>query len=442
MIRQDTERERFPSCLYEGAPERGTMESRNGLDNAELRRRRRQRLRRRRQQQLFRRTLLLIVLAFAAIFGLVSLAGSRRGDASREDQVQIITKTDTPAYARKEGEAAEVAEAEKEPAVQAAPDQEAEPEEPETSGQEQEKAAEEEKKEKKKEETKTEKAAQPERSADAEFFAEGYSPKSYKKTRPVNDEDIYSQYIVLIDAETNKIEAARNATTVMSPASMAKVLTVLVCCEQIEDLDKTVTMTMSANDYAYVTGSSAAGLEVGERVSARDMLYCTILPSGADAAVSLAEYVSGSHEAFAQEMNRKVKELGRDKTAHFTNAVGIYDEGLHCTVIDMAMIMKAALENKVCRDVLAAHTYTTSPTEEHPDGIFMSNLFLRRIEDYDDDFGVVQCAKTGYVDEAGSCAVSYTITNSGKHYICVTGNSNGSWNCIYDHCRIYERYAK
>ena len=422
------------------------MESRNGLDNAELRRRRRQKLRRRRQQQILRRTLLLIVLVFAVLFGLVRLAGSRRGDASREEQVQIISKTDAPAYAREE--AAPQAEAEKEAAALAAESVKAARESVEEVKAEEEEAAEKEESKEEKKKKKKKKAAEeetayiPERSADAEFFAEGYDPTSYKKTRPINDEDIYSQYIVLIDAETNKIEAARNATTVMNPASMAKVLTILVCTEQIEDLDKKVTMTMSANDYAFETGSSAADLVVGERVSARDMLYCTILPSGADAAVSLAEYVSGSHEAFADLMNAKVKELGRDKTAHFTNAVGIYDEGLHCTVIDMAMIMKAALENKVCREVLAAHTYATEATNEHPDGIFMSNVFLRRIEDYDDDFGVVQCAKTGYVDEAGSCAVSYTITNSGKRYICVTGNSTGSWNCIYDHCHIYERYAR
>ena len=408
------------------------MESRNGLDNAELRKQRRQRLKRRRQQQIFRRTLLLIVLVTAALFGLVSLAGSRRGDASREDQVQIISKTDKPAYASQQEAPQAESQKEKEPAQEKAEAEKAE----EEKGREQQ-----EKKKKKKDEAE-EAVYIPERSADAEFFAEGYDAKSYKKTRPIEDEDIYSQYIVLVDAETNRIEAARNAATVMNPASMAKVLTILVCSEQIEDLDKKVTMTMSANDYAFVTESSAAGLEVGERVSARDMLYCTILPSGADAAVSLAEYVAGSHEAFADLMNAKVKELGRDKTAHFTNAVGIYDEDLHCTVVDMAMIMKAALEVKVCREALTAHTYTTGATEEHPDGIFMSNVFLRRIEDYDDDFGVVESAKTGYVDEAGNCAVSYAITNSGKRYICVTGNSTGSWNCIYDHCRIYERYAK
>lgn len=420
------------------------MESRNGLDNAELRKQRRQRLKRRRQQQIFRRTLLLIVLATAALFGLASLAGSRMGDASREDQVQIISKTDKPAYAREDKTPPAESEKENETAEEKAAEEKAAEEKAAEEEKEADKAQEEQekKKKKKKKEEAEEAAYMPERSADAEFFAEGYDAKSYKKTRPIGDEDIYSQYIVLVNAETNKIEAARNATTVMNPASMAKVLTLLVCAEQIEDLDKKVTMTQSANDYAYVTGSSAADLVVGERVSARDMLYCTILPSGADAAVSLAEYVAGSHEAFADLMNAKVKELGRDKTAHFTNAVGIYDEGLHCTVIDMAMIMKAALEVKVCREVLTAHTYTTGSTGEHPDGIFMSNVFLRRIEDYDDDFGVVECAKTGYVDEAGNCAVSYAITNSGKRYICVTGNSTGSWNCIYDHCRIYERYAK
>ncbi len=419
------------------------MESRNGLDNAELRRKRRQRLKRRRQQQIFRRTLLLIVLVTAALFGLVSLAGSRRGDASREDQVQIISKTDKPAYASQQEAPQAESQKEKEPAQEKAEAEKAEEEKEEEEKEEKAQEQQEKKKKKKKKKEEAEEAAYiPERSADAEFFAEGYDAKSYKKTRPIEDEDIYSQYIVLVNAETNRIEAARNAATVMNPASMTKVLTILVCSEQIEDLDKKVTMTMSANDYAFVTESSAAGLEVGERVSARDMLYCTILPSGADAAVSLAEYVAGSHEAFADLMNAKVKELGRDKTAHFTNAVGIYDEDLHCTVVDMAMIMKAALEVKVCREALTAHTYTTGATKEHPDGIFMSNVFLRRIEDYDDDFGVVESAKTGYVDEAGSCAVSYAITNSGKRYICVTGNSTGSWNCIYDHCRIYERYAK
>ncbi len=421
------------------------MESRNGLDSNELRKKRRQRLRRKRQQQILRRTILLVALVFAALFGLVTLVGNQKGDASREDQVEIAS-ADPPSYTKEETEE-ETEAAETAQTSQPVKEEEAEKAEAEKEDAEKEKAQEktedEEKEDEEEAEAKETSAKDlPERSDDAAFFAEGYSPKSYKKTKPIEDEDIISSYIVLIDAETNRIEAARNATTVMNPASMTKVLTLLVCSEQIENMKKKVKMTQSANDYAFVTESNAAGLEVGEKLSALDMLYCTILPSGADAAVSLAEYVSGSQEAFVDLMNQKVRDLGRDETAHFSNCVGIYDEDLHCTVIDMAMIMKAALEDKLCRKVLSAHTYTTGPSKVHPDGIFMSNLFLRRIEDYDDDFGVVQSAKTGYVEKAGSCAVSYCITNSGKRYILVTGNSTGSWNCIYDHVNIYARYTK
>ena len=419
------------------------MESRNGLDSNELRKKRRQRLRRRRQQQILRRTILLIALVFACVFGLISLVGNQKGDASKDEQVEIASHTDPPSYTREEDPeedgAEEATSQEKEPSEA---DLKEDKETEEKTGPEEQVKEEKEKEAEEEEEEEEEDEDLPERSDDAAFFAKGYSPKSYNKTRPIDDEDIISSYIVLIDAETNRIEAARNATTVMNPASMTKVLTLLVCSEQIENMKKKVKMTQSANDYAYVTGSNSSGLEVGEKLSALDMLYCTILPSGADAAVSLAEYVSGSQEAFVDLMNQKVRELGRDDTAHFSNCVGIYDEELHCTVIDMAMIMKAALEDKLCRKVLSAHTYTTGSSKVHPDGIFMSNLFLRRIEDYDDDFGVVQSAKTGYVEMAGSCAVSYCITHSGHRYILVTGNSTGSWNCIYDHVNVYARYTK
>lgn len=115
----------------------------------------------------------------------------------------------------------------------------------------------------------------------------------------------------------------------------------------------------------------------------RDLFYGTILPSGADAAVGLAMYVSGSQEAFVELMNEKLSELGLAGSAHMTNCVGIYDEEHYCTVYDMAMILEAALDNPLCREVLSAHTYNTSATAQHPEGLLLSNWFLRRIEDKD-----------------------------------------------------------
>ena len=139
-------------------------------------------------------------------------------------------------------------------------------------------------------------------------------------------------------------------------------------------------------------------------------------------------------------MNEKLDELGLSDSAHFTNCVGLYDKNHYCTVYDMAVIMKAAMKNDMCREFLSAHSYTTAPTTEHPKGITISNWFLRRIEDKDTD-GEVIGGKTGYVVQSKSCAVSYGTFAGGTPYICVTAGSTSSWQCIYDQVEIYNRYV-
>ena len=185
----------------------------------------------------------------------------------------------------------------------------------------------------------------------------------------------------------------------------------------------------------------AFGFLDGEKVTVRDLFYGTVLPSGGDAAVGLATYIAGSHEAFVDMMNEKLDELGLSDTAHFTNCVGLYDKEHYCTVYDMAIILKAALENDLCREVITSRTYQTTTTEQHPEGLLLSNGFLRRIEDKECG-GQVLGAKTGFVNESGSCAASYGISASGTPYICVTANAHSSWRCIYDHVEMYSAYAK
>lgn len=256
----------------------------------------------------------------------------------------------------------------------------------------------------------------------------------------VPPEEVNSTNVIFIDLESGDILAERGSNEIISPASMTKVLTLLVAAEHITDLDDTFTMTIEITDYSYSNDCSSVGFSVGEVITVRDMLYGTILPSGGDAAVALAIYVAGSHEAFVELMNDKLEQLGLSDTAHFTNCVGLYDADHYCTVYDMAMIMEAALDNELCREVLSAHTYTTSATTEHPKGITISNWFLRRIEDKDTG-GEVICAKTGYVDQSGSCAVSYGVDASGREYVCATTGAHSSWRCIYDHVALYSAYA-
>jgi D-alanyl-D-alanine carboxypeptidase (penicillin-binding protein 5/6) len=270
-------------------------------------------------------------------------------------------------------------------------------------------------------------------------FCKGYEVTTSSSVSNIVSEDVISENAILIDVDKGEVIAKKAADTTISPASMTKILTILVAAEHVTDLDDTFTITRDITDYSFSNDCSIVGFDVDEVVTVRDLMYGTILPSGADAGVALATYVAGSHEAFVDMMNEKLAELGLADTAHFTNCVGIYDENHYCTLTDMAMILKAAVENDLAREVLSAHTYTTTATEQHPEGITISNWFLRRIEDKETN-GEVLCAKTGFVNQSGCCAASYSVSNSGGHYICVSANAWSSWRCIYDQVAIYEQY--
>lgn len=278
--------------------------------------------------------------------------------------------------------------------------------------------------------------------SEAEAEAIVYRFEKTEDTAVIDSADVISTQAVLVNESTDTIAAARGARERIIPASMTKVLTILVAAEHIpeEALDDTFTMTREITDYAYVNDCSSVGFLDGEMVPIRDLFYGTAMQSGGDAALGLAFYVSGSQEDFVALMNRKLEELGIADSTHFTNCVGLYDEAHYSTVYDMAVMMKAAMQNELCRDFLSAHIYTTKPTVEHPEGIEISNWFLRRIEDKDTG-GEVLCAKTGYIVQSKNCAVSFGTFAGGTPYICVTAGSTSSWRCIYDHVEIYNRYV-
>lgn len=254
-------------------------------------------------------------------------------------------------------------------------------------------------------------------------------------------EDITSSYALFVDTENDTILASRDAFSRMVPASMTKVLTALVAAEHVENWDDTFTITIDITDYSFKNRCSNAGFDRDETVTIRDLMYGTILPSGADASLGLAIYVAGSQEAFVDLMNQKLEELGLSKTSHFTNCIGIYEADHYTTAYDMAVMMEAAIQNEMCREVFSTRTYTTSATEQHPEGIELSNWFVRRIEDKETN-GIPVYGKTGFVDESGSCAVSFGTNENGRTYICVTANSGSKWWCINDHAKLYQELTK
>ncbi len=273
-------------------------------------------------------------------------------------------------------------------------------------------------------------------------FADGYEAVTDAQTQTITSEEVISSNAILIDVDRNVIVAQKDAFTPVPPASMTKILTVLTAAEHIteEELDSYYTMTPEITNTVYVHDDSVVGYSNDEMIPIRELFFGTILPSGADAALALADEVSGSEDVFVGLMNDKLAELGLSDQAHFTNCIGNYDENHYSSMYAMAMILKAAVENDLAREALSLHHMTTSQTAQHPDGIDISNWFLRRIEDKDCN-GTVLCAKTGFVNEAGCCAASYLVGDDGGHYICVTANAWSSWRAIYDHVAIYQQYV-
>ena len=250
-----------------------------------------------------------------------------------------------------------------------------------------------------------------------------------------------SESAVLINLDTGEIVAERNADRQVYPASMTKVLSMLCAEEQITDRTGTFTITRDITDLTFSESLSSVCWDVGEKVTLPDLEYGTILHSGADAAIGLARYSVGSEDALVTLMNERVLAMGLSDKTHFTNVTGQFDENQTVTVTDMAMIMKAAVENERMLEVMRTGEYRTTSTPEHPDGVYIFNKFLDRTQNTEMS-GEVVCVKTGYTIESLNCAASYYVSASGAHYVCVTAFGNGSRRVVTDHVNLYETYAK
>lgn len=271
--------------------------------------------------------------------------------------------------------------------------------------------------------------------------APDYIPESDDSSAVMSDAKLDAEYALLMDMETGKVVASRKGDSKIFPASMTKIMTMIVCCEQISDVNAKVSVSGDAIAAAYVEGASCAGFVAGEQVTVLDLLYGVALPSGADATGTLARYVSGSEAAFVELMNTKAGELGL-KNTHFVNASGLHHKDHYTTPREMAAIMAYAMDMEICRTILSATTYTSSPTTQHPDGVIMYSTGFSRMSAT--KFGTAQivATKTGYTDEARFCFASYAETDSGGRYVLITANGNDRYAPVYDCKYVYETFAK
>lgn len=166
-------------------------------------------------------------------------------------------------------------------------------------------------------------------------------------------EDLYSANAILVRAKTGEVLLDKGSTEQIYPASMTKIMTAIVILEKIPDLQVSVRLSEEMFDELYRQEASMAGFLPGETVTARDLLYGVLLPSGAECCTGLADYVAGSEEAFAELMNQKAAELGMTGT-HFVNASGLHDPDHYTTAADIEKLLEYALQNDTFREIASS----------------------------------------------------------------------------------------
>lgn len=255
----------------------------------------------------------------------------------------------------------------------------------------------------------------------------------------VDSEKVLNPYIAILDVDSNKIVAGRECNERIYPASMTKVMTLIVAVENLKNLEQTYTMTSDITYPLYLENATVAGFLPDEIINAKDMLYGLILPSGADAAIGLAQMISGAEDEFVKLMNAKCEELGL-KNTHFVNTSGLHDDDHYTTPLEMAMIMKYAMANPTCAEVLSTYQYTTAVTEQHPEGILLTSTMFSRMYGTEVEGVTIVAGKTGYTQEARHCMVSYGIKGD-KKYVVVTAGAQNKWNSIFDDFELYRDFT-
>ncbi len=245
-------------------------------------------------------------------------------------------------------------------------------------------------------------------------------------SRPVVKEldvnGINSMYVVLMDAKSGRILGEYQGDEAMYPASLTKMMTAIVAIEELDSLDKEITLSDSAFAGLYEEGATQAGFQPGEAVRAIDLLYGVMLPSGAECCIGLAQEIAGSEEAFVKLMNRKASRLGMDKT-HFCDSTGLHNSDHYSSAHDMAVLLRYALHNSTFREIITSARHSTPGTNLHPDGITYYSTLFKNLPDSSVTGGHIMGGKTGYTGEAGHCLASFAEIE-GREYILVTAGAS------------------
>lgn len=225
--------------------------------------------------------------------------------------------------------------------------------------------------------------------------------------------DVTADSAFLFNLDKNEVVYTKNPDKVEILASLTKIMTVYTTIKNVENLDKKITIT--EKDLANLYGFTQAGLEEGDKVSYRDLLYAAMLISGADASQALALHVSGSMESFVELMNSEARKLGLRHT-NFVDSYGADDNNVS-TSREIILLLKEALQNDTFKKVFQSNYYTLS------NGLRVVNYTASLATFHGLDSSILTGNKSGFTPEAGLLLASTSNVND-TNYILVVCKSD------------------
>jgi serine-type D-Ala-D-Ala carboxypeptidase (penicillin-binding protein 5/6) len=226
------------------------------------------------------------------------------------------------------------------------------------------------------------------------------------KTELVNEVDS----AILIERDTGTIMYEKNSQQKLPPASMTKIMTMLLIMEAIDEGRLTMDEKVRASEYAASMGGSQIFLEPGEEMTTRELLKGVAIGSGNDASVALAERIGGSEEAFVEMMNIKAKELGL-KNTKFQNTTGLPADDHYSTANDMAMMAKELLKYEAITEFTGKYEDYLRENSDNKFWLVNTNKLVRF-------YPGVDGLKTGFTREAMYCLTA-TAEKNGMRVIAV-----------------------
>lgn len=253
----------------------------------------------------------------------------------------------------------------------------------------------------------------------------------------VNALEINSKNAILYNMNDNEILFEKDSEKEIPIASLTKIMTTIVAIENIKNIDETVIIPKEGLEGLVEANASVAGFKLNESVTYEDLLYGSLLPSGADATQTLAYYISGGIEEYVELMNKKAKELNLNHT-HFSDVTGLDDKNNYSSVKDISTLLKYALNNNTFKKIFTTTSYITSNKR-----LKLESTLLYYTNTYKLNNKYIYGSKTGFTDIAGLCLASIAQYD-GIEYLLVTAGAPSETRYPYhfiDAFNIYDYYV-